>query len=561
MQVDVVVIGSGAGGLTAATVAAKVGLKVLVVEKTRWLGGTTAFSAGGLWIPNNHHQATAGFSDSPEMAADYARALLGNLIEADKLETYLAKGPEMAAWMEANTDVAFFTNGSSDYEMGLPGATYGRTLVPRVFDGARLGSDLQRLRPPLPQASVFGTMQVGYYTDIGHVLNAHRAWPSLRHTAGLVLRFLADWTTHGRGARLANGNALAGQLVASARAAGVTLWTDTPARALVVEDCAVRGVVVARDGIEVAVRAGHAVVLASGGFGANADLRAAHVPLAGAGWSLQPEGNTGDGIAMGEAAGAVFRTDNAANVIWCPMSAMTGADGRAVPFPHLFLDRHCPGSLIVTDAGKRFINESTHYQTFGNTMVAEGISRCWLIADRRAQRRYGLGHAKPEPYPTTPYVRSGYLKRGRTLRALAEAIGVDPDALAATVATFNRHAAVGEDPEFQRGHDLYSRGMGDPTHAPNPCLAPLEEAPFYAVEIRPGDLSTVCGLDTDAHARVIGRDGQAIAGLYAVGLDANTVFRGTYPGGGASLGPAMTFGYLAARHIAARAGAEPGGQG
>jgi succinate dehydrogenase/fumarate reductase flavoprotein subunit len=553
MNVDVVVIGSGAAGLTAATVAAHAGLKVLVLEKTSYLGGTTAFSAGGLWVPNNRHQKERGFEDDPEKAMAYARALLGNVFEAEKIETYLAKSVEMVDWMEANTEVAFFTNGSSDYEMGLPGATFGRTLVPPPFDGTRLGPDLQRMRPPLPQASVFGTMQIGYYGDIGHVLNAHRAWPSFRHTTGLVLRFLKEWTVHGRGARLANGNALAGRLVASARAAGVILWTDTPAKGLVLEGGAVRGVVAARDGIDVTISARQGVVLASGGFGANPDLRAKHIPLAGAGWSLQPEGNEGDGISMGEAAGGVFRTDNVANGIWCPMSAMSGPDGRLVPFPHLFLDRHCPGSLMVTDQGRRFVNESTHYQNIGNLMIADGIERCWLVADHRAQRRYGMGHAKPEPYPTTPYVRAGYLKRGRTVRELAAQIGIDPDTLDATVTEFNRHAAHGEDPAFQRGEDLYARGMGDPTHEPNPCLAPLEQAPFYAIEIRPGDLSSVCGLDTDVDARVLDRSGAPIEGLYAAGLDANTIFRGTYPGGGASLGPAMTFGYLAARHIAARA--------
>ena len=555
INADVVVIGSGAAGLSAAIVAARAGLDVVVLEKTRWLGGTTAFSAGGLWVPNNRHQRESGIEDSPDKAMAYARALLGNLMETEKIEAYLATGPEMVDWFEANTDVAFFTNGSSDYEMGLPGATHGRTLVPPPFDGDLLGPDLARLRPALPQASVFGSMQVGYYGDIGHVLNAHRAWASFRHTAGLVARFVRDLVRHGRGARLANGNALVGRLVASARAAGVRLWTEAPALSLVLEGGAVRGVVARREGVETAVGARHGVVLASGGFGANSDLRAKHIPLAAAGWSLQPEGSTGDGIAIGEAAGGIFRTDNAANGIWCPMSAMKGNDGRMVPFPHLFLDRHCPGSLIVDPRGRRFINESTHYQNFGNTMIAEGIERCWLVADHRAQRRYGMGHAKPEPYPTAPFVRSGYLKKGRTLRELAGEIGIDPASLEATVAAFNAHAAHGEDPDFGRGQDVYSRGMGDPTHAPNPCLAPLLEAPFYAIEIRPGDLSSVCGLDTDARARVMGRDGSPIPGLYAAGLDANTVFRGTYPGGGASLGPAMTFGYIAARDIAARAAA------
>ncbi len=554
MDVDVVVIGSGAAGLTAANVAAKAGLQVLVLEKTRYLGGTTAFSAGGVWIPDNRCQREMGITDSLEAARRYLRAMLGNLEEPDKIDTYLRKGPEMVDYMEANTEVVFATAGSSDYESGLDGASFGRTLLCPPFDASALGEDLQRLRPSLPQLSLFGTLQFGF-SDIGHLLNVHRALPSFLYTTGLVLRFLGEKLRFGRGARLANGNALVGRLVSSARSAGVTLWTGVPATDLIVEDGTVGGVVAVRDGVVLRIRARHGVILASGGFGANKAKRAEHIALADAGWSLQPEGNQGDGIAMGEAVGGLFRSDNVANAIWCPVSAMQTPQGPLL-FPHLFFDRHCPGSLMVTTAGKRFINESTHYQAFGDTMVAENVRSCWLICDHRAQRKYGMGHAKPAPYPIFPFVRAGYLKKGRTLADLARQIGVDAATLAATVAEFNHHAAKGEDPVFQRGADIYSRGMGDALHTPNPCLAPLVDAPFYAIEIRPGDLSSVAGLDTNAEAQVLGQNGQPVPGLYAAGLDANTVFRGTYPGGGASLGPAMTFGYVAARHIIARAGTE-----
>jgi succinate dehydrogenase/fumarate reductase flavoprotein subunit len=255
---------------------------------------------------------------------------------------------------------------------------------------------------------------------------------------------------------------------------------------------------------------------------------------------------------MGVAVGGLLNEGNAANGIWVPASAMKRDDGSIAKFPSLAFDRHCPGSIMVDAAtGKRFFNESFHYQSFGQTVQEKGITKIWMINDAPAVRKYGMGMVKPAPFSIRPWVNRGYVIEAHSIGELARKVGLDPTTLEKTVSDFNRYADAGKDPDFQRGDDYYSAYMGDATHKPNPALGALRTAPFYALEIRPSDLSTLAGLDTNASAQVLGKDGTAIPQLYAVGLDNNTMMRGRYPGGGSSIGPAMTFGYVAARHIAA----------
>jgi succinate dehydrogenase/fumarate reductase flavoprotein subunit len=257
---------------------------------------------------------------------------------------------------------------------------------------------------------------------------------------------------------------------------------------------------------------------------------------------------------MAEKLGGRLNPDNAANGIWVPASRYQREDGSVGLFPSLFFDRHCPGQIMV-DArdGKRFVDESFHYQNFGEVSLEKGVARIWQIADAEAVARYGLGAIKPAPFRPDKWVASGYARKAASISELARELGLDPLALSDTVERFNRHAADGRDPDFGRGTNAYDTYMGDAGHGPNPSLRPLTKAPFYAIEVRPSDLGSIQGLDTDEHARVLGADGAPIAGLYAAGLDNNSIMRGKYPGGGASLGPAMTFGYIAALDIAARA--------
>jgi succinate dehydrogenase/fumarate reductase flavoprotein subunit len=547
---DVIVVGSGAAGLTAAIVAARAGLGVLVVEKTRYFGGTTAVSGGGLWIPCNPYMAGLGLTDSTTRAEQYLRGLLGDLYDARKIGAFLENGPEMVRYMGANTEVAFTGAATSDYEPWQEGAATGRTLFTPSYDARRLGKDFDHLRPALDQLGAFGGMQIGF-EDASLFVNVLHSPKALVYSAGKFLRYVRDRVGYGRATRVVNGNSLAARLLLSARKCGVTLWHGTAVTDLLVEDGVVRGVTVTRDGQTMTVRAGRAVILASGGYGANPAMRRENIPMADDGWSLQPEGNVGDGIRLGERYGGMFIRENIANGIWAPMSSMLQQDGTRVNFSHIMLDRHYPGFLVVDRNARRFVNEAASYQAFGDAMHEQGIASAWLIGTHEAVRRHSMGLAKPAPLPIGRYLANGYLKKAASIAELAQKIGVDPKALETTVETFNRYADAGQDPDFHRGEDAYSIGQSDPTHTPNPSLGALREGPFYAIELHPGELSTTNGLETNEHAQVLGKDGSVVEGLYAVGVDANSVFRGAYPGGGASLGPGMTFGYIAARHIAA----------
>lgn len=524
MEADIVFIGSGAGGLTTAVVCAKLGIEVIVLEKTGSLGGTTALSGGGLWIPGNTHMQESGLADSRAEAEAYLRATLGNFYDEAKIEAYLETGPRMVDYMEAETEVRLAACPLPDYEPDAPGFKVGRTLLTESFDGSCLGDDLKHLRKPLPLFMLFGDMQIEM-SDAAQFQVAHKSLRALRHSLRLLANYVSDRVRFGRGARLTNGNALAGRLVRSAQLAGVRMPTNAPAIRLLEENDAVTGVVASIAGQETTITARRGVVLASGGFGANPAMRAEHITLAEHGWSLQPEGNEGDGISMGMAVGGTLNRGNAANAIWVPVSGMT-ENGKTSIFPHLPADRHAPGSIIVDETGKRFVNEAFHYQHFGETMRRLGITRAFLIADSDFRRKYGLGLARPAPNQIGKYLRNGYLIKGDSIRELAQKLGLAGNVLADTIARFNDNAIADIDPEFGRGQDIYSRSMGDPAHLPNPSLGPIVNPPYYAVEIRPGDLCTLAGLDTDATGRVLREDGSPIAGLYAVGIDMNTMMRG-----------------------------------
>ncbi|MES2532451.1 MAG: FAD-dependent oxidoreductase [Pseudomonadota bacterium] len=547
IETDVIVIGAGAAGLTAAITARKLGLEVLVVEKTAYFGGTTAYSGGAPWIPCNHVMKQAGLSDTRKAAETYLHAVLGDWYDDDRIKAFLDNGPEMLAFLERESEVKFKPFLAPDYEV-QPGAARSRSLLTQPYDGKLLGEHLKLLRLPLPQLMLFGTMQIEG-ADIHPMRKVFKTWQGFKHTTRLMARFITERLQHGRGVRLANGNALAGRLLRSAIDAGVTLWNNTPALELVTEGGAVRGLIAQKDGQKIRVMARRGVLLASGGFGANAEMRAKYIPMAEHHWSLQPDDNVGDGIELGVSAGGVLNDRNAGQCIWTPVSVLRQPDGSVLKYPHIFIDRAMPGSLVVDPAGRRFVNEGSSYQNFVKTMHARKLDTVYLVAGRAFLRSYGIGLARPAPFSERPYVDAGYLIEAPTLAALATKIGADPSVLAQTVQRFNTHASQGTDPDFGRGADPHTQFRGDATHKPNPSLGPVGDGPYYALALHPGDLSTVMGLDTNANAQVLDRDGRVIPGLYAAGLDMNSVMRGLYPGGGSSIGPAMTFGYVAARHM------------
>ncbi|WP_257557903.1 FAD-dependent oxidoreductase [Sphingobium sp. CFD-2] len=546
---DLVVVGSGAAGLTAAIVAASHGLSVLVIEKGEKFGGTTARSGAVAWIPNNPHMAPAGLPDSLEQADSYLRDLMGNYYDGAKIGAFLRHGPDMIRMMEANSAVRFDNWHSLDYEPSRPGAARGRSIGAAEFDGRRLGKDLAMVSPGLPNLTILGGMQVGY-ADVAHFGSAFRSRAAFSYTARKIGRYVRDLLVHRRPTRLVGGNALIGALLFTAREKAVTLWPSTSMIRLHLDEERVSGVLVQRDGVEQLCHARHGVVLATGGYGGNDAMRRTFLPFADAGRSLQPDINAGDGIQAGEQAGGHVVADNIANGIWAALSTMPDRHGRPLHHPHIFRDRAFPGFMLVDQDGHRFVNEGVSYQELGNVMIRRGTRSAWLICCHSALRNYGMGHVKPAPLPYKAYIRSGYLKAATTIPALAEKLGIPLSALDATVQRFNDFARNGVDPDFGKGQDTYTAEQGDPQHRPDPTLGPVAPGPFYAVEIKPGEFCTINGLDTDASARVLDGEGEPIAGLYAIGIDSNSVFRGAYPGGGASIGPAMTFAYIAAIHAA-----------
>ena len=555
---DVLVVGSGAGGLSAAVSAAHRNLDVLVVEKEHVFGGTTARSGGWMWIPCNGPARREGVEDSIEKARTYLRHEAGDHFDAARVDAFLETGPKAVEFFEQNTSLQFdlgptFSDYHPDAPGGMPG---GRSIVARPFDGRELKSEIHRLRPPLSEITFLG-MMIGSGKELLHFFNVTKSPVSAFYVAKLFLKFLRDMAFHGRPMRLMNGNALVARLAKSCFDRNVPIWTDAPVRELVEDGTGrVTGAIVdTREGpVEVTARKG--VVLAAGGFPQDPVRRKALFPHAPSGYehvSPAPPGNTGDGLRLGEAVGATVDDTLPHSAAWVPVSRPPRGDGTLGVFPH-FVDRSKPGVIAVTRSGRRFVNEANSYHDFCQAMVKrcreeDGEICAFFIADHKTLRKYGLGYVKPAPVPFGQHIRSGYLFQGKTLRELAAQIGVDGDELERTVARYNEPARRGEDPEFHKGSTAYNLSLGDPEHKPNPCLAPVEKGPFYAVKLFIGDLGTFSGLRCDENARVLGGDGKPIQGLYAAGNDAASIMGGNYPGGGITLGPAITFGYIAARHM------------
>jgi succinate dehydrogenase/fumarate reductase flavoprotein subunit len=500
--------------------------------------------------------------DSRESALSYLRNEVGNRLDRELAEAFLEHGPRMLDFLEAHSHLSYALAAPwPDYHPevadAMPG---GRSLWVDHFDGRRLGKAFANLRRPLETTMIMGGMSIAR-EDVPHFLRMTRSFASAVHVGRLFLRHLVDRIGHARGTRIANGNALVARLVLTLEERGVPMFLSSPATRLLQEEGRVSGAVLDRGGKPVEVHATRGVVLASGGFPASEDMKERYYPHLRAGknhHSLPPQGNNGDGIRLGREAGGAFSPDAGKPAAWTPVSVVPRAKGQGEPFPH-FIDRGKPGVIAVDRRGARFVNEANSYHDFVLAMFEacrdEPRIEIFLVADHRAIRRYGLGAVPPSPGRIGPHLRSGYLLRGEDIEGLAAESGIDPGGLRATVERFNRTAEHGEDPEFGKGGNVYNRFNGDPAHRPNPCLEPLRTPPYYAVRVIPGDLGTFMGMKTDAFARVLDETQAPIPGLYAAGNDMASFMGGNYPGAGITIGPAMTFGYIAANHMA---GVEPG---
>jgi succinate dehydrogenase/fumarate reductase flavoprotein subunit len=551
---DLVVLGSGAAGMTAALTASVLGLDVLLVEKTEAVGGTSARSAGSVWVPNSRHSPPG--SDSPDKALRYLRAVLGNRRDERRVGAFLGAAPEMVAFLENNTAVALRAYAHHpDYRATEEGATLsGRVLEPVPFDASVLGSDFAKVRPPLPEFMLLGGMMVDR-SDIGHLLEATRSFASLRHSLGLVARYGTDRLRFARGARLVMGNALVARLYYSLLQRRVPILLSTQTLSLTQSEGRIAGALLQSDGARIAVRSRGGVVLATGGFSHNAAMRRRLLPPPVCAHSPVAEGAQGDGIALGERAGGHLSIGES-NGFWSPVSVRRRRDGSIAVFPHLVLDRGKPGLIAVDPRGRRFVSEAVDYHRFAEAMLLASSpgQPCFLICDDAFIAKYGLGMVRPRRINLRRALADGYVRQAHTLEALAQAIGVPAEALAHTVARHNGFARTGVDEDFGKGSDAYQQNLGDPLHRPNRCIGPIDKPPFYVLAVYASDLGTSGGLRTNAFGQVLRADASPISGLYACGNDMASIMAGAYPGPGIAIGPGMTFGFIAARHAAAHLG-------
>ncbi|MCD6077405.1 MAG: fumarate reductase/succinate dehydrogenase flavoprotein domain protein [Ramlibacter sp.] len=548
---DLVVAGAGCAGLSAALFGAIAGLKVLVLERTQWIGGTSALAAGALWIPNTH--LADGSVDTQEKAAHYLELATGGRTPRALRDHFLALGPQAVRTLCDHSAVqlrAFAHH--PDYLTELPDASSrGRVLECLPFDGRQLGAALALVRPPIPEFTVLGGMMVDRI-DIGHLLNMTRSRASFAHSMRLVLRHAGDRLRYPRGTRLVMGNALVGRLLHSLRQRNVPVWTQVRTGDLVVCDGRVAGIEVEHQGRRLTVMARRGVVLAGGGFNDHPGFRAELIPPQ---VTHSPRSGSSPGILLDQALalGARIGRPAGSTAFWAPVSMRKRSDGSTAVFPHFVLDRAKPGTMVVDPGGHRFLNESCSYHQFVERMLERDLAHAWLIADRQALVKYGLGMVRPGGRGLGAFIRDRYLVEAQTMDALGARLGIGAGVLAATASRMNEMARSGVDADFQRGTTAYQRNLGDPAVAPNPTLRPIEVGPFYAVRLQPGDIGASAGLVTDANGRVL-RGDSPIPGLFAAGNDMQSIMGSAYPGPGINLGPAIVFAYAAVQAAAAATG-------
>jgi 3-oxosteroid 1-dehydrogenase len=552
--VDLVVAGSGAAGMTGALLAHDLGARTVVIEKGGSYGGSTALSGGTIWVPSNHLMAQKGIRDSAEEGLKYLEMISRGQSSPERLRTYLETAPQMVRYLAEHSHVRFECMAEyPDYYPELPGGKPGgRSIEPEVFDALELGDEFFRQRMLTRHTLVMGFLNIKA-SEFKSIIDGDL--PAMGFVTQLALAYLFNLRARLRTrhhTRLTLGPALAGRLRRSLMDRQVPLWLHTPLRDLVVENGRVVGVVAEKEGRKIRLRARKGVLLAAGGFERNDAIRQKYQrhPI-GEDWTAGSPTNTGDWVGLGLQVGAGL--DLMEEAWWSPVVVVPGEDRPRV----MIAEKGLPASLIVNQRGERFMNEAAPYNDIVQRMYAANAPDApsipaYFIFDRAYRWKYATGPLYPafmQPDWTLPRaIKKSFLKRAPTLPALAAKLGMEGERLEATIRRFNELARSGRDADHGRGESLQDRYYSDPHVRPNPCLAPLERAPFYAFEVYPGDLGTKGGLRTDVNARVLTDGGDPIPGLYAAGNCSASIMGNTYPGAGGTIGPAMTFGYIAARH-------------
>lgn len=539
---DIVVVGSGASGLTAAITAESNGMKTLLIEKLDKWGGTSSYSGGGLWVPNNYLMKEQGADDSPEEALKYMEAVInydGPSSSRARKEAYLKYSAEMVLFLKKLGFKWRRAELYPDYYPNVPGAKTGRCIEGEVFNAKKLGAFRKTmiLQPGMPNVP-FGSGDV-YLLPL-----ATQTWHAFKRTAKIFGKVVKGALTGKQW--MASGKCLVAQLMYILQSTYKTpVWLNSPLKDIIMEDDRVAGVVVEREGKLVNIKANKGVLLGAGGFAKNATYRKKYQPVTGE-WSSVAPGDMGEGIQIGEKTGGALALMDEA--WWGGSFKMDGQMNFSI------WERSYPGAIIVDHHGERYVNESTSYVDLGRKMLERdaavgGAAPSWLIMDGKHRKRYLFGMT-PGGVTPSKYIKDGTFIKASSLGELAEKCGINPENLKKTVKKFNSYAYQGIDDDFQRGNDIYDRYYSDHRVLPNSTLAPIENAPFWAVKYYPGDLGTKGGLLTDEFARVLRKDGSIIEGLYASGNNTASVMGETYPGAGSTLGPATTFSYIAMNHAA-----------
>lgn len=555
---DIVVVGGGAAGFSAAVTAAFYKKRVLLIEKSHQLGGATCWSGGWAWVPRNRFAIAAGIKENISTPRRYLQNKLGDQFNAQKIDEFLTISPLMVDFFEENTFLKFdHGNGISDIHGSIEGAgTGGRSVIAKPVHGRVLGSWIHKIRPPMPETSFMG-LPIMAGKDLWHFINSTKKPKSFFYTANRVTQHIWHKLRYGYTMQFANGSALIARLTKSALDLGVTIETTTEARELHVEKDEVVGVTIRSSKGDEYISVNQGVVLAAGGFAHDSERRKKlfpHLINKNDHWPLPPKEVTGDTLTMAEKIGAVIsNTEVVSPAAWCPISIVPYKDGTTGHFPHI-IDRAKPGTIAVLASGKRFVNEASGYHDIVDAMIKatpEGKEpMCWLIATHACQRKYGLGITKPWPFKLSTWINNGYLKKGNSLQELAKNCNIPYEALQETIKNFNQSVRNKIDNDFLRGSTDYNCKMGDPNHPYHPTLGVMETGPFYAIKMVPGSFGTFAGIRTNHRANVITAEKSPIHGLYAAGVDMESIMGGHYPTGGINLGPALTFGYIAGCELA-----------
>ena len=550
-KVDILVLGSGSAGMTAALTSALIGLDVLVIEKTNKIGGTTAYSAGSIWAPNSRHNTNIG--DSFESALQYLRNSIGKKMDEGKIKTFLHFAPRMVDFLEDETDVKLRAySHHPDYLSNLEGATLsGRVLEPIPFRGSVLKKKFFDLRPPIPEFMLFNKIMVDRI-DISHLMNAFKKWSSFWQSIKLFAQYGLDIFFYNRGTRLVMGNALIGRLYYSLLKNKVPILLSTEVTSLEIDNDKVSSAIISYKGEQKEITVEHGTILATGGLSNQPVFRKNLMPSSLLYNSPVVHSASGDGLSLAKKLGGYLSLTIESNSFWSPASKHSRPDGSIAVFPHFVLDRGKPGAIAIDPNGKRFVNEATTYHLFGKALLKTldnfpGRS-CFLICDHNFIKRYGLGMIRPYGIGLSSSIKNGYVKKASSFEKLGNKINVPVNTLKSTISRHNSFVKSGIDEDFGKGKDAYQKNLGDPLNLPNPCLGILDSPPFYALEIFPCDIGASAGLATNSSAQVMQENGLPINGLYACGNDMKSIMEGEYPGPGITIGTGMTFGFIAANH-------------